>query len=59
MRGVVLIAIDIPAQLILLAIDLSFFFVRQISAVLPAVVTNLMVQPSFFVLQVGCLMRRE
>ena len=57
MRGVVLIAIDIAAQLILLAIDLRFFFVRQISAVLPAVMTNLVVQPGFFVLKIGCLMR--
>ena len=59
MRRVVLIAINIPAQLILLAIDLRLFLVRQVAAVLPAILTDLMIQPGFFVLQIGRFVRRQ
>jgi hypothetical protein len=55
----VFVAINIPAQPILLVIHLRLLFVRQVAAVLPAIVTDLMIQSRFFVLQVGRLMRRQ
>ena len=59
MRRVVFVAINIPAQPILLAIHLRLLVVRQIAAVLPAIVTDLMIQSGFFVFQVRGFMRRQ
>ena len=56
-RRVVLVAIDIPAQPILLAIDLRLLTVREMAAILTAITANLVVEPGFLALQIGGLAR--
>ena len=57
MRRVVLVAIDIPAQPILLAIDLRLLAIREMAVILTAITANLVIQPGFLALQVLGLAR--
>jgi hypothetical protein len=56
---VVLVAIDIPAELVLLVVDLGLLFIGQIAAVGFAVLADFAVQIGFFVLQVRRLTSRK
>src|SRR5579872_1833379 len=55
MRGVVLVAIDIPAETILLSVDLRLLFIGEIAAVGLPIGADLLVEPRFLVLQVAGL----
>ncbi len=59
MRRVVFVAIDIAAEPILLVIDLRLFFIRQVAAVLRAILARLSIHRRFLALQIGSLMRRK
>ena len=59
MRRVVFVAVNVPTQLILLTIYLRLLFVRQVAAVLLAIVTDFMIQSGFFVLQVSRFVRSQ
>jgi hypothetical protein len=56
---VVLVAIDIPAELVLLVIDLSLLFIGQIAAVGSAILADFVVQVGFLVFQVRGLTSRK
>jgi len=56
---VVLVAIDIPAELVLLAVDLGLLFIGQIAAISFAILADFVVQLGFPVLQVRRLASRE
>lgn len=55
---VVLVVVDLPARIVLLAVHLSALLLRQLSAVGGAVTAHLIVDVRFLILQVSCLVRR-
>src|SRR5579884_815583 len=59
MRGVMFIVVDLLAQTVLLAIDLSLFVVCQIAAVGLSVCTNLFVELRLLAFEVRSLAGRE